>query len=207
MAGPGASNGWRPDERAPLRVAMSWNRGSIGSGLGWAEAPQAQPFVLTLVHRTAGRLPELCHQTRPAQLDFHGLRVTAPGRTTQPAVAPEQSQQPAARSQQAADRGQISVALFWIDGAEAGVLHDPREASGSQTRRLQGLLVKQVGLQPAQAVPVVAVAGTGLGQGLAAEIQADGGEAELFQQGGLMAAATARHQHLARWLGGQRVRA
>jgi hypothetical protein len=110
-------------------------------------------------------------------------------------VAPEQPQQPAPRRQQPTDGGDVSVAAARIDGAEAGVLHDPAEASGRQARRLQGLLVKQVGLQPAQSGPIRAVQGAGFGQGLAAEIQADGAEAKLLEQGGLMAAAAARHQH------------
>jgi hypothetical protein len=38
----------------------------------------------------------------------------------------------------------------------------------------------------------------GLAQGFATEIQADGPEAELCEQGNLMAASTARHQHPAR---------
>jgi hypothetical protein len=38
----------------------------------------------------------------------------------------------------------------------------------------------------------------GLSQSLATEIQADGREAEVFQQGDLMAASAARHQYPAR---------
>jgi len=47
----------------------------------------------------------------------------------------------------------------------------------------------------------------GLAQSLATEIQADGPEAEVFEQGSLMAASAAWHQHPALWLGRQRMAA
>ncbi len=94
-----------------------------------------------------------------------------------------------------------------IDGAEAGVLDDAAEAAGSKARRRQGLHVEQVRLQPLQAGAVLAMEPAGLAQSLTTEIQADGREAEVCEQGNLMAASTARHQHPARRLGRQRMAA
>ena len=78
------------------------NRNSHGCWLSRRLAPQAEPLVVALVHRTGGRLPDLRHQAGLPQLGFHQLRVTAPGRAAWLAVTPEQPQQPAARRQQSA---------------------------------------------------------------------------------------------------------
>lgn len=67
------------------------------------------------------------------------------------------------------------------------------------------LPVEQVGPQPLQGGPCLAMEPAGLAQSLATEIQADGGEAQVFEQGGLMAAPAARHQHPARRLGRERM--
>jgi hypothetical protein len=174
--------------------------------LAWL-APQAQPLVVALLHRPAGRLPDLRQKASLAQLGCHLLRITAPRRAAGLAVAPEQPQQPAARCQQPAGGGDVLLPMAGIDGAEAGVLDDAAEAAGSQARRRQGLPVEQIGLQPLQAGAVLAMEPAGRAQRFATEIQADGREAELFEQGNLMAASTARHQHPARCLGRQRMAA
>ena len=122
-------------------------------------------------------------------------------------MAPEQPQQPAARCQQPARSGDVLLPAAGVDGAEAGVFDDAAEAAGGQARRRQRLPLEQVGLQPLQLLPGLAMVPAGLAQSLATEIQADGREAELCKQGNLMAASTARHQHPARCLGRQRMAA
>lgn len=175
-------------------------------GLAWL-APQTQPLVVALLHRPAGRLPDLRHQASLAQLGCHQLWVTAPGRTAWLVVAPEQPQQPAARCQQPARSGDVLLPLAGINGAEAGVLDDAAEAAGSQARRRQRLPVEQISLQPLQAGAVLAMEPAGRAQRFATEIQANGREAEVCEQGNLMAASTARHQHPARCPGRQRMAA
>jgi len=157
--------------------------------LSWL-APQTQPLVVAFVHRSAGRLPDLRHQAGLAQLVFHMLRITAPRRAAGLVVAPEQPQQPAARCQQPANGGDVFLPLAGINGTEAGVLHDAAEAAGSQARRRQRLPVEQISLQPLQRLPGLAMEPAGRAQRFATEIQTDGREAEVCEQGNLMAAST-----------------
>ncbi len=99
----------------------------------------------------------------------------------------------------------VTGALGGVDGAEAGVLQHAIEAGGSEPRLLQGRGIEQIGLQPLQPGAIGTMPPAGLLQGQGTEIKAHRVEPGPGEQGHLMAAAAARHQHPPRRPGSQLV--